>query len=402
MSFFKKVLFVILLLLSIVSQVNFTSVNAETIDQKKTVEISGEEKEVSTWNPQNGSKYEKGDLVEKNGEVKIVIQNFIANGDDNWWNADSLFTYFTSLENASPRIFTEQNLKDAYIEYKKMSSEEAAREVLATNKEIEQMLMADEENPSPLENLEQVKNDAYGSIIAELSGQKEKVTKAIVDKIAAEKGLSQDEAFMELNPRMAEISKGNFDYNENTGEMTTYLEKDDMFGAQTKGAFEQLGRGDILNNFSNGSLGVRWGHAAIITQKSNTVSGTYTTEAVGPGKGVQKLSYSNWHYNNNDKMAYSYLTKFRFGSNYYSGATNASADLASAQVGKKYTFPGISLGDPSSFYCSELVYYAYYANRYTGVDLGSYGNNKRGSNAILYPYELYMDNDIMPFFKQNF
>jgi|688.fasta_scaffold593050_1 hypothetical protein len=43
------------------------------------------------WNPETGIEYKKGEIVVLGLEKKKVIQNFTANGDDNWWNAPSLF-----------------------------------------------------------------------------------------------------------------------------------------------------------------------------------------------------------------------------------------------------------------------------------------------------------------------
>jgi hypothetical protein len=43
------------------------------------------------WNAEPGVEYKKDEIVILGLEKKKVIQNFTANGDDNWWNAPSLF-----------------------------------------------------------------------------------------------------------------------------------------------------------------------------------------------------------------------------------------------------------------------------------------------------------------------
>ena len=84
-----------------------------------------------------------------------------------------------------------------------------------------------------------------------------------------------------------------------------------------------------------------WKHATIYKNG-------YVIEAVG--KGVQKVSLAKWLYTHD----YVCVLRPKF---CYPDECRAAANLAEVQVGKPYDFefsPGIQ-----SFYCSELVFWAY-------------------------------------------
>jgi hypothetical protein len=61
-----------------------SSISPEEIDA-----VTNSEKEAIDWISSQKS-YSKGDIIVRNGEKKIAINNFTTQGDDNWWYAPSL------------------------------------------------------------------------------------------------------------------------------------------------------------------------------------------------------------------------------------------------------------------------------------------------------------------------
>ncbi len=359
---------------------------------------------IKTWNYSFGNAYNKGDFVSNGSEVKIVLQNFVTNGDPNWWNAPSLFELYETIESDVNNVDLNA-LRNQYIELlvqnDGISMDEARKKendvLISLNSDIEELKkdinFSDDDAYAH-------KVDGYKVLINQLSDKKSKLTKELVDQLAIENNITSEEAYSILNPRIENLDETQYNYDENSGEIETFYSKDEFFNT-SKSAFASLGKGDILNNFSNGSMGANWGHVAILHAKGTTVGETWTVEAPGVGKKVQRVPYGTWHYDDDSKMAYSYLSSRPLYSYQYNAITTSAASAAYTQNGKPYKLGG-KIGDTSSWYCSELVFWAYYNNGYQAINLGSYSGDYMGSSSIIYPYDIYMDNDIMPFFKQNF
>lgn len=200
------------------------------------------------------------------------------------------------------------------------------------------------------------------------------------------------------NPKLQKLliqNQGAYEFDEENKQIDFNISKDALFSnnPNQRGAYDSMDPGDILINHSNGSSGVVWGHAGIVYSKYG-LHDTWVKEAPGAGYNVQHVGYYNkWHADNSSKMSYNYVPRV-----YGTDVPNKAKNLAHAYQGTSYSIAG-KLGDMSSVYCSELVWFAYYVY---GVNVGGNDSPQRWDWNIVYPSEIYYDDDVMFYFRQNF
>jgi len=205
----------------------------------------------------------------------------------------------------------------------------------------------------------------------------------------------------ELNPKLKLYSDDEYRYNEETKEFEFMITKDELFKKESDSmlqasadAFRLLEKGDVLINLDNGSSSglFKWGHAALMHQRRFQPIQSYTIEAPGQGKVVQFVNYQEaWHKNTWDRIAYNYVPRV-----YNTNKPAKAAENARQYLGKPYTLYPI-LGDTRSIYCTELVFLAYKSQ---GVNLGN--GMDTGSWGILFPKDMYCDDDLHPYYLQKF
>jgi len=205
----------------------------------------------------------------------------------------------------------------------------------------------------------------------------------------------------ELNPRLKMMGEDAYRYNENTRELEFTMNKDAMFNKKSDDLTQVsneglafLKKGDVLINLDNGSSSglFKWGHAALMYRKATTPDLSRTIEAPGPGKKVQLVNYQKaWHANKRNRIAYNYVPRV-----YGTNKPARAADNALRYMAKAYGLYPV-LGDTRTIYCTELVFLAYMSQ---GVNLGN--GMKMGSWGILLPRSMYCDDDLAPYYRQNF
>lgn len=116
------------------------------------------------------------------------------------------------------------------------------------------------------------------------------------------------------------------------------------------------------------------GHAAIVDNKN------YVYEATS--KGVVR-GFNNW--NKTKKTVYGLEVK-----NVNSKQTNKVMNYVKRQVNKKYNYNFLNTKTRSKFYCSHLIWAAYYDNLKINLDTNLFGNAAK--KGAIHPLELVLSN----------
>ncbi|MGL6228238.1 MAG: hypothetical protein ACRC3J_03400 [Culicoidibacterales bacterium] len=211
------------------------------------------------------------------------------------------------------------------------------------------------------------------------------------------------EALIEVNPKLAHYNDDDYTYNHETGSIEFHVSKEKMFNNEFErsSAWSLLDRGDILVNHSTSSSFelLKYGHAALMDSKGLRPNESTTFETRGYGTTARAYDYLAWHNNNKDKISYNYV-RSKYNQANFKQITTATLNKARSYHGTKYYIGLNNASTANGMYCSQIVYLAYYLNGVERVDLGN--GIAYGSNRIVLPVDLYLDNDVYFYYRQGF